>query len=236
MKKLIFLSCFIGVLLSCGPSRFVDPLRRGEHAISASLGGPFVNVPGISTIPIPFTSLTYGNGVTANTTVFGSWFSTAAVFGTIQFEVGATHRLWKDEENTKGVSITPAFNIATDKFEWNTKLWPQLDANYYWKYNWRRQTQDDLLTNGSKKPNLLYAGIGTWYELAGKRAHDEPQNTRIIPMIQLGHDLNWKSWTFKTEFKFIAPFTSNENIVVDYKSAFGNYGATGFYFGFTKRF
>jgi hypothetical protein len=55
-------------------------------------------------------------------------------------------------------------------------------------------------------------------------------------MIQLGHDLNWKSWTFKTEFKFIAPFTSNENLVVDYKSIQGNFGATGFYFGFTKRF
>jgi hypothetical protein len=236
MKKLIYLSFLTVFLISCGPSRFVDPLRRGEHAVSASLGGPLANVPGVATIPLPFTSLTYGNGVTDNTTVFGSWFSTAAAFGTIQFEIGATHRLWKDEENTKGISITPAFNIATDKFEWNTKIWPQLDANYYWKYNWRSQIQDDLLTNGSKKPNMLYAGLGSWYELAGKRVHDEPQTTRVIPMIQLGHDLNWKSWTFKTEFKFIAPFTSNENLVVDYKSIQGNFGATGFYFGFTKRF
>ena len=236
MKKLVYFSLLIIFLISCGPSRFVDPLGRGEHAVSASLGGPLANVPGVATIPLPFTSLTYGNGITNNTTLFGSWFSTAAAFGTIQFEVGATHRLWKDEENKKGISITPAFNIATDKFEWNTKIWPQLDANYYWKYNWRSQIQDDLLTNGSKKPNMLYAGLGSWYELAGKRVHDEPQTTRVIPMIQLGHDLNWKSWTFKTEFKFIAPFTSNENLVVDYKSILGNFGATGFYFGFTKRF
>ena len=236
MKKLIFLCCVAGFIVSCGPSRFVDPLRRGEHAISASVGGPIANVPGVATIPLPFSSLTYGNGLTGNTTIFGSWFSTAAVFGTIQFEAGVTHRLWKDENNTKGISITPAFNFATDIFEWNTKIWPQLDANYYWKYNWRQQTQDDLLNYGSKTPNLLYAGVGTWYELAGTRAHDEPQNTRVIPMIQLGHDLNWKSWTFKTELKFIAPFTSNENVVIDYKSVLGNFGTTGFYFGFTKRF
>ena len=236
MKKLLALFAVSGILLSCGPSRFVDPLRRGEHAVSGSFGGPIVNVPGIATIPLPFTSLTYGHGVSGNTTVFGSWFSTAAVFGTMQFELGATHRLWKNEENTKGISITPAFNIATDRFEWNTKLWPQLDANYYWKYNWKQQTQDDLLTNGSKQANLLYGGLGSWYELAGRGAHDLPQNTRVIPIIQLGHDLNWKSWTFKTELKFIAPFASNENIVLDYQSVFGNYGATGFYFGFTKRF
>lgn len=224
------------VFSSCGPSRFVDPLRRGENAVSLSFGGPLVNVPGIATIPLPFTSLTYGRGVTSQTTVYGSWFSTAAIFGLLQLEAGATHRIWKNEENTKGISVSPGFNFGIDRFEKNAKLWPQLDANYYWKYNWRQQTQDDLLINGSKKANMLYAGLGSWYELAGKRVHDEPQTTRVIPILQLGHDLNWKSWTFKTELKLIAPFSSNENIVVDYKSIMGNYGATGIYFGFTKRF
>lgn len=236
MKKLFICTAITGVLLSCGPSRFVDPLKRGEQAFSGSLGGPIINVPGIASIPIPFTSLTYGKGLTDNTTLYGSWFSTAAIFGTFQFEMGATHRLWKDEENTRGLSITPAFNIGTDKFEWNTKIWPQLDMNYYWKYNWKHQTQDELLNHVSKVPNMLYAGIGSWYELAGKRAHDLPQSTRVIPMLQVGHDLNWKSWTFSTELKVLAPFTSNENVVTDYKSILGRYGATGLYIGLTKRF
>ena len=97
MKKLFICTAITGVLLSCGPSRFVDPLKRGEQAFSGSLGGPIINVPGIASIPIPFTSLTYGKGLTDNTTLYGSWFSTAAIFGTFQFELGATHRLWKDE-------------------------------------------------------------------------------------------------------------------------------------------
>jgi hypothetical protein len=238
MKNKLFILIFAGALViqSCGPSRFVDPLRKGENAVAASFGGPMVNVPGIATIPLPFTSLTYGRGVTSDLTVYGSWFSTAAIFGTGQFEVGGTYRVWSADENKKGISVSGGFNFGMDRFEKNAKLWPQLDANYYWKYNWRPQTQDDLLVNGSKKANMLYAGLGSWYELAGTRVHDEPQTTRVVPIIQLGHDLNWKSWTFKTELKLIAPFSSNENIVVDYRSLTGRYGATGFYFGFIKRF
>lgn len=231
----ILLGCII-VLSSCGPSRFVQPLERGERAVSASLGGPGINVPGIGPIPLPLTSVTYGQGVTSGLTVYGSWFTTAAIFGTIQFEAGATQRVWKHQEKPMGISVSPGFNVATDIFEWNTKFWPQLDANFYWNYDARFQTQDDVVLGKKHVPNLLYAGLGSWYELSAVRAHDEPQPTRIIPIIQLGHDYNWKKWSFKTEMKVIAPFTSNENIVVDYISLLGNNGATGLYFGITRKF
>lgn len=239
MSKILKRSSLFAIVIaisSCGPTRFVEPLRKGQNAISASAGGPIINVPGIATLPLPMSSITYGRGVTNDITVFGSYYLTAAVFGTVQFDVGTSMRLVEHSENNWGVSAAPAFNFAFDRFENNAKLWPQLDANFYWKYNARSMEQDDLLTKTVVKANNLYAGIGTWFELSSTRAHDEPQTNRVIPMIHLGHDWNWKSWGLKTEFKIIAPHLSNENIVVDYKSIMGDYGATGFYFGFTKRF
>lgn len=221
----------------CGPSRFVEPLKKSENAISASLGGPLVNVPGIATIPMPFSSLTYGRGITNNITVFGSWYSTAAVFGTIQFDAGATMRIVESKNHKHGLSATGGFNFATDRWKWNSKVWPQLDVNYYWKYNHRMQAQDDLLNKGgTPRANLLYAGIGTWYELSATRSHEVEQLVRVVPMLNIGHNFNGKKWTFTTEIKFIAPFSNNESIVVDYVSLTGKTGATGLYFGLTRRF
>lgn len=238
MKKFFVGILFLGLLIfsSCGPARFVEPLKRGQNALAVSAGGPIINVPGVATLPLPMSSVTYGRGVTNNITAYGSWFMTAAVFGTFQFDAGATVKMWGNDKNDQGVSISPGFNFAIDRFEQNFKFWPQFDAHYYWNYNSRQMEQDDLLTGKRFAANKLYTGIGSWYELSGSRAHGEKQNTRVIPTIQIGHDLNWNSWSFKTELKLIAPFNSNENIVVDYKSLTGKYGATGFYFGFTKTF
>lgn len=196
-----------------------------------------VNVPGIATLPLPFSSITYGRGITENITAYGSWFPTAAVFGVLQLDGGATYGVWQSKNIKHGVSTTAGFNFAVDRFESNARFWPQLDAHYYWKYNARAQQQDDLLIKGgTPRGNLLYAGVGTWYELKGKRAHDQKQQTRIVPMLNIGHDFNTRRWTFKTEIKLIAPFSSNEDIVVDYRSITGRFGATGIYFGITRRF
>jgi hypothetical protein len=234
--KLFFPVSLFAIVSSCGPSRFVEPLRKGENAVSVSLGGPMTNVPGVATIPLPFTSIGYGRGVSKKVTVFGSWYSTAAVFGLAQFDAGATIGLFKSESKRHGISITPAFNAALDFYANNYKIWPQLDANYYWKYNERQLVQEDLLTRGRPTANMFYAGIGTWFELDGTRAHDETQPTLVVPMLNIGHDLNWKKWTFKTELKLIAPFSSNQNLVLDYVSLIPDRGATGIYFGFTRRF
>ena len=236
MKYVLAFLIGIITLSACGPSRFVVPLDKGEQAVAVSVGGPVVNVPGIASIPLPMSSVTYGKGVQDGMTFYGSWFTTAALFGTFQFDAGMTKRLWEAKRKKHGVTTSVGLNFAADIFEWNTKFWPQVDFNYYWKYNYRDQIQDDLLTGGTPKANFAYAGIGTWYELSRFRAHGEPQEMFVLPMLNLGHDFNWNKWSLKTEVKFIAPFTSNENVVLDYRSLTGDFGATGLYFGITRRF
>lgn len=224
-------------IASCGPARFVEPLAKNKNAISVDLGGPLVNVPGLATMPIPFTSITYGRGITDDLTIHGSWYSTASIFGVAQLGAGATYGFWRSKDEKHGFSGMLGFNTAFDVFENNFKFWPQLDAHYYWKYQHRSMEQDDLLVSGGRPvSNLFYAGIGTWYELQAIKAHGEKQTTFVVPMLNIGHDLNWKKWTFKTELKLIAPFSSNRDIVLDYKSITGKTGATGVYIGFIRRF
>ena len=71
----------LSVFYSCAPSRFVQPLEKDEKAITASLGGPLTQIPGVATIPIPHTNITYGQGITDKITVFGGWiFKIASIF------------------------------------------------------------------------------------------------------------------------------------------------------------
>ena len=149
------------LLSSCGPARFVEPLRKGENALGIDLGGPIVKIPGVATTPIPFSSITYGRGITNKLTLHGSWYSTAAVFGVAQVGAGATYRAWKSKNQKHGASAMLGFNTAMDVFENNFRFWPQLDAHYYFKYNYRSLNQDDLLNSGGRpQANLLYVGIG----------------------------------------------------------------------------
>lgn len=234
---LLFIGIIALMLSACGPARFVEPLSKNENAIGIDLGGPMVKVPGIATMPIPFSSITYGRGVSNKLTIHGSWYTTAAVFGVAQIGGGATYGAWKSKNQKHGASAMLGFNTAIDVFENNFKFWPQLDAHYYFKYNFRSLTQDDLLNKGGRpSANMLYVGIGSWYELSSVKAHGEKQETVVVPMLNLGHDLNWKKWTFKTELKLLAPFSSNEDIVIDYISLTGKKGATGLYFGLIRRF
>lgn len=225
------------LITACGPARFVEPLKRYENAVAVDVGGPIVNVPDVATTPLPFTAITYGRGLSNRLTLHGSWYSTAAVFGVAQVGAGATYGLWKSQKGKHGASAMLGFNSALDVFENNFKFWPQLDAHYYFKYNHQSLKQEDLLVSGGRsQSNLLYIGIGTWYELESRKAHDEKQENLIVPMLNIGHDLNWKKWTFKTELKLIAPFSSNENIVMDYLSLTGKNGATGIYLGLIRKF
>ena len=73
-------------------------MEKGEHAINTSLGGPIVNIPGIASIPIPFTSIGYGYVLTNKSVVSGAFCPTAGIYGNFQLSAGYTHELWKKEK------------------------------------------------------------------------------------------------------------------------------------------
>ncbi len=222
----------LALLNACAPLRIVEPLKKDENIIGLSLGGPMINVPRVATMPIPFTNVFYGRGVTDKLSLHGGWYPTASIFGVGQIDIGATYGLWKDKRDKQGVSAMINANIAMDFFEYKFRTWPELDVHYYFKYR-SRNLGDPMNT---KTENLFYAGFSTWYELLGVKAHEQLQTDRVLPTFNIGHDLNWKQWTLKTELSLMAPFSSNENKVVDYISITGNRGVLGVYLGLIRKF
>ncbi len=221
MKHTIFLVSVIW-LSSCAPTQFVVPLEKGEHVVNTSLGGPIVNIPGIANIPIPFTSLGYGYGLTDKSVISGALYPTAGIYGNFQLSAGYTHELWKKEKfNFTGRA---GFDYMLDTYEKNSRLWPQLDGNVAFTY---QNNQDER----ADKRKIIYLGFSNWFELNATKAHGEKQSKRWFFNPHIGHQMKRNQWAFHFELAFLEPNISNEKVVLDYKSAFGNRGATGIYFG-----
>lgn len=218
VKTILFLA-LIMCLLACAPTRYYKPLDEGQHSIHTSFGGPLITVPGVATMPIPFSSVGYGFGVKNNLTIYGSWQTTSAVFGVIHTDFGVTSHLWKNEN--MGVSLSPGLTFMIDVFEWKPSLYPQLDINYYISYGKKRD---------QNKSQEFYLGFDNWFDLRARLAHDVSNTNRLIWNTHVGHSFVRNNWTYQLEAKILAPYLNND-VVVDYVSPFGKSGGLGFYFG-----
>jgi hypothetical protein len=159
-------------------------------------------------------------GMSDRLTAFGSLYTTALVFGTLQTEIGVVRSFTEPSGWLPGLSVAPAANVATDVREWNVKVWPQVDLHAYW-------------TPGGR--HLVYTGLSNWFELARTRAHGEDQPDFWIPSPQAGYVHTRGAWDYAAELKFLAPGVGNTDVTVDYVSP-GDRGAVGVYFGVTRRF
>ena len=223
IKSFCFLFIILGHLYSCAPSRIIKPLNKGENAISVNAGGPLIGFAG-TTIPVPFSAVTYGHGLSDKSTAFGSIHLTALFFGNFQTEIGLVRELNKYDSINKfipGISITPMANILVDKWKGNFKFWPQIDVNTYWELNHGK--------------HFIYLGMSNWFELANKKAHNEIQQNHWIFNPHIGISGQKEKWNNNLEIKFLAPNYENKNIVVDYKTPF-NKGAIGIYYSITRKF
>lgn len=220
--KNFFLFLIVLGLAACNPTRYVKPLKKDEQAVNVSLGGPMINFAG-APIPIPYTTISYGYGVTQNTTMFAGIHTTSALFGNFQTDLGAVRNLYYNENIRFGVSALGAVNVAVHKFKTGFRVWPQVDVNAYWNYK-------------KEKESMLYGGLTNWFERQKTRAHGEPQNNFMLLNPHIGHVFNNGKWSFTAEAKYLLPSVSNQNLVVDYVKFFGKKGALGIYFGVQRNF
>jgi len=215
---LILLVMAIG---ACAPARYIQPLEHKQSAVTFNLGGPMFNFSGM-TIPAPLSSISYGYGLKENLTVFGSLHTTALLFGNFQSDFGATYKFINQKKFIPNISASGAGNILFNFDEPNFHFWPQVDLNAYWEHG--------------KHKSYFYTGISNWFELAGKRAHQEPSIDHWLFNPQAGYVFNLDKWSFFAEFKLIGLGHNNVPPIVDYRSIAGNKGSTGLYFGLTKKF
>ena len=93
--------------------------------------------------------------------------------------------------------------------------------NTYWNYG--------------KHNNLIYVGVANMFELASKREDGLKQKEHWLFSPQLGYTLVRPKMEYGIEVKYIEPFTSHQNLIIEYKST-GNNGAIGIYLNFLKKF
>lgn len=217
LVPLLLLAC----LCACAPTRYVRPLAQGEVAVSGSYGGPLFKNFGLP-IPAPMITLGAGYGWKENTTLYGNFHATSALFGVIQADLGASHGFLQPEGARPGLSGSAAVNLAGDVWEGGFKAWPQLDANAYWEY-------------GQLK-HYGYVGLSTWWELRALAPTDADDHTRLVlPGIQLGNTFAGRSWDKTIELKWNNFARQSQYATVDW-AAIGRHGAIGIHFGITKRF
>ena len=216
----LYVLIFIQFLLSCAPSRIVRPLEKGQQTISANVGGPLIGFAG-TTIPMPLSSFSYAHGVKDNVTLFGGMHATAMLYGVFQTDIGACIGVLNQDSTKIGLSVNPVLNLAFDKWEGNFKAWPEIDVNVYWQF--------------SPNKSFAYLGISNWFELASKKAHEQPQEHRMLINPHLGYTYVRTKWNYTMELKYLTPNIKNQPNVVDYKS-FGERGGVGVYFNFSRKF
>lgn len=217
------LFCWILLLVgawACAPVRVVKPLAAGEKALSFNIGGPLIGF-SETTIPMPLTAVSGAYGVSDKLTAFAGLHTTALAFGVIQTDIGVVRGLSTPTGLRPGISVSPVANLMLDTWENNFKFYPQLDLNAYWHLGQRE--------------SFLYVGSNNWFELAGTRAHGERQEIRWLANFQSGYTFVRSKMNYTVELKYLAPFHSNREVVVDYRGIGGN-GALGVYFNVSRKF
>jgi hypothetical protein len=212
--KWVVVAVSISIFASCAPSRFVKPLQKKEQAVSFSLGGPVIKYSG-APVPMPFTTLAYGRGLTEKITCFGSLHTTSLLFGNLQSDIGSTFLL-VEKPGRRGLSATPALQVAYNMGTKNSfRIWPSTDLN-----GW---------IHLKESPSYVYGGVDAWFEPSGRRAHDQPQSRHVIPNIHTGIVLAGTKWNHQLQVSYLGAGIPNLPGVVDYVGI-GGKGTVGFHY------
>lgn len=217
VRSVLWITLSLFLLNACAPSRFVKPLSKGQHAVSGSFGGPLIKFAG-APIPLPFSTISYGKGITDRITAFGSLHTTSLLFGNLQSDIGICADVYK--KNKFGFSVTPALQQGVSyKDAHSLRLWPSLDVNARYEF-----------TKG-----FLYAGMHNWFELKRDGANDTKLNRWLLPNYHIGFTKENAKFNHQFELKYLLPLQPVYPGVVDYIGINGK-GAFGIYYCLIRKF
>ncbi len=219
IKKVVIITFTALLLFKCAPSRYVKPLKKNEQVVSLSFGGPIINFAG-APIPIPYTTLGYAYGLHKKVTVYSHLHTTSLLFSNAQIDLGATVLLY-EKEKKYGFSISPALQLATSlKAKNSFKTWPSCDLNFYYHYK--------------ERESYFYSGLNAWFDLFSKKAHNELQNTQVIPNIHCGYVFMKNKWNHQFQLSYMGMGINNLPNVVSYIGISAK-GALGFHYGLIRK-
>ena len=223
-KQQLLLLCAVALIFlfsNCAATRIVKPLDKKQWAAGFDFGGAIIDFAGIK-IPLPLTSFTAAYGVDSQLTVFGSLHTTALAAGVVQMEFGAVRSLFKTDKNGFNFSGGLIANAMVSTWDGKARFYPEADLNAYYTY-------------GAKKRNYAYVSVANWFDLQVTQAHNVPNKEHWIPNIALGHTFCTRKMKYTLETRWIAPLSSNQNLVVGY-NGIANQGSLGVYFSVFRTF
>lgn len=212
---------FIGLfLMQCAPARYVKPLKKNEQVACFTFGGPIIQFAGAA-IPIPFTTIGYGRGLTDKVTGYANLHSTSLLFSNLQFDLGTSIALYQKEKKY-GFSASPALQIATSlKAKNSFRLWPSADLNFYY--------------HPKKKESYCYAGLNAWFDLTSTKSHQEPQTTHVLPNMHGGYVLMKDKWQHQFQLSYYGIGIANLPNVPSYVGV-AQKGSLGFHYALIRKF
>lgn len=225
--KYIFNRFGVGILLisflilpACTPTRFVKPLDKDESALGFNLGGPLIHFAG-TVIPIPFSSVFYGHGLSENGSVSVGLHTTALLYENLQLDLAYTHEIMGQHSYLPGISLSASSQIITGLREGALRFYPALDFNVYYEY--------------SRERHMTYFSFNNWIDPHPNQIEQGSEYRLWRPSIGLGHLYRWKEWEFGLEYKFLGANQNNTMTVVNYANDW-DVGAHGIYLQFFKKF
>jgi hypothetical protein len=216
-----FLSSVLLAINGCATTRVVKPLSAKQWAAGADFGGAIIDFAGTK-IPLPLTSLTAAYGVDSQLTAFASVHTTSLVAGVVQLELGAVRSVSKKDIKGFNFSAGAVANIMVSTWDGKARLYPEIDLNAYYTY-------------GTKKRNYLYFSLANWFDLQAIEAHHQPNEEHWIPNLALGHTFKTAKMRYTLETRWLAPLSSNQNLVVGY-NGIANQGSLAVYFSIFRTF
>lgn len=230
------IACLLFVMSGCAPTRFVKPLRKGEKRIGGNIGGPMVKLGG-TPIPVPLSSLYYGQGITDSLTVYGGVHVTSAFYGNVQTDIGGLYHLYHNDSSTygfnAGLALNTAFHVRSNSSQFegldykpdlfsNFRAWPQINLQGYWNFK-------------KKKEHYLYYGLSTWLEIQNARESGFGQGKWIFITPHVGITWCGPLWNTTFELQYLAPYYRTQGLVVPYVPVIGGYGTLGFHLTLSKK-
>ncbi|HHH53766.1 MAG TPA: hypothetical protein ENK91_08920 [Bacteroidetes bacterium] len=216
----ILLPVLIITVFSCAPSRFVKPLKKGESAIGFNAGGPLIHFSG-NVIPVPFSSVYYGYGLSEKGTVSGGFHITSMMYKTFQIDLGYTNQLFYQKNLMPGVSFYGGINSMYGFRKNDFRIYPSLDINAFWDYD-----NDKMMS---------YVGLSNWFDPHPGKVEEGSEYRLWRASFLLGQNFRFGSYELELEYKFLGIGLDNTKTVVDYATKF-NTGAHGIYFQIMKKF
>lgn len=198
----------------------VQPLNKGEWQVAGSIGGPIIKKDS-SFNAMPLSSVGLAYGYSQKITAFADLHPSTAYYGVYHIDAGISHELLAPFDLRPGLTYSFMINSFLGRDESKFKIYPQIDLNTYWLMPYRN--------------DFFYLGISNWFELATEKAHGKKQEDHWIPSFHSGYTMQYDQYGFTVELKYLAPFTSNQNLLIDYYSPTDT-GSLGVYFSVSRKF